>query len=61
MKRYVETLRTSPAREGFRVLAPGDREWAVAAEREIRGVTLDPATVEAFRALASAYQLVSPV
>lgn len=61
MKRYVETLRTSSAREGFKVLAPGDREWAVAAERDKRGVVLDPATVDAFRTLASAYQLVSPV
>jgi LDH2 family malate/lactate/ureidoglycolate dehydrogenase len=60
MKRYVETLRSSPAREGFRVLAPGDREWAVAAEREMHGVTLDPATIEAFRTLAATYQLVSP-
>ncbi len=61
MKRYVDTLRASPAREGFTVLAPGDREWAVAAEREKHGVALDPATVEAFRTLASTYQLVSPV
>jgi len=61
MKRYLDTLRASPAREGLTVLAPGDREWAVAAEREKHGVTLDPATVEAFRTLASTYQLVSPV
>ncbi len=60
MKRYVETLRTSPAREGFKVMAPGDREWAVAAERENHGVTLDPTTVDAFRTLASTYRLVSP-
>ncbi|MFC5758621.1 Ldh family oxidoreductase [Rhizobium sp. GCM10022189] len=60
MKRYVETLRTSPAREGFKVMAPGDREWAVAAEREKHGVTLDPATVDAFRTLAATYRLVSP-
>lgn len=60
MKRYVETLRASPARKGFKVLAPGDREWAVAAEREKHGVTLDPATVDAFRTLASRYRLVSP-
>jgi LDH2 family malate/lactate/ureidoglycolate dehydrogenase len=54
-------LRASPPRDGFRVMAPGDREWAVAAERERHGVTLDPATVEALRTLASTYQLASPV
>lgn len=49
MRRYVETLRTSPAREGARVMAPGDREWQVAAQRRAEGVTLDPVTLSGFR------------
>lgn len=58
MKRYVETLRASPARagadeEGKGVMAPGDREWAEAARRERDGVPLDPATVQAFARLAA--------
>ena len=34
----------SPAREGAEVMAPGDREWRVAAEREREGIPLDPET-----------------
>lgn len=60
MKRYLDTLRSSPAREGFKVMAPGDREWAVAAQRERDGVELDPATVGAFRALGSTYGVNTP-
>ncbi|MGI2033569.1 Ldh family oxidoreductase [Rhizobium panacihumi] len=55
MARYLEVLRNSPAREGQRVMAPGDREWAVAAEREKNGVVIDPATREAFAALGEKY------
>ncbi|MEB2847385.1 Ldh family oxidoreductase [Endobacterium cereale] len=55
MMRYLEVLRNSPTREGQRVMAPGDREWAVAAEREKNGVVIDPATREAFSALGQKY------
>jgi LDH2 family malate/lactate/ureidoglycolate dehydrogenase len=55
MTRYVETLRSSPARAGASVMAPGDREWKVARHREANGVELDPATREAFGKLANAY------
>ncbi|WP_128255607.1 Ldh family oxidoreductase [Falsirhodobacter deserti] len=48
MRRYVETLRSSPVREGCCVMAPGDREWQVAAQRQEEGVTLDPATLSGF-------------
>lgn len=51
MARYLDVLRSSPAREGQSVMAPGDREWAVAAEREKNGVVIDPATRAAFSAL----------
>lgn len=60
MQRYVEVLRTSPAREGLRVMAPGDREWRVAREREQIGVPLDPATRDAFAALAERHGLTPP-
>lgn len=60
MRRYVEVLRTSPAREGLKVMAPGDREWAVAARREKEGVPLDPETRDAFAALAERYGLSAP-
>jgi LDH2 family malate/lactate/ureidoglycolate dehydrogenase len=61
MKRYVETLRTSQAREGAVVMAPGDREWKVARQRDAHGVELDPATKEAFHDLASRYDVPMPV
>lgn len=48
MTRYLQHLRASRAREGGMVLAPGDREWAVARAREQDGVELDPATAAAF-------------
>jgi len=60
MQRYLEVLRSSPPREGMRVMAPGDREWAVAQEREQRGVPLDPATWEAFAKLGEGYGLAVP-
>jgi LDH2 family malate/lactate/ureidoglycolate dehydrogenase len=60
MRRYVEVLRTSPARDGMTVMAPGDREWKVAEERRLSGLPLDPATREAFAALAEKHGLVPP-
>lgn len=60
IKRYVEVLRTSPAREGMTVMAPGDREWKVAEERARSGLPLDPATRDAFAALAEEHGLTPP-
>ncbi len=60
MQRYVEVLRSSPPRDGTRVMAPGDREWVVADDREKRGVPLDPATREAFVKLAERFGLEAP-
>jgi LDH2 family malate/lactate/ureidoglycolate dehydrogenase len=60
MTRYLEVLRTSPAREDCTVMAPGDREWQVAAERDANGVHVDPATREAFKSLARRYGLEAP-
>jgi len=42
---YLGALRGSPAREGARVMAPGDREWEVAVERKDKGIPLDPDTI----------------
>ncbi len=42
--RYLDSLRGAPARAGGRVMAPGDREWAVAADRRANGVPVDPET-----------------
>ncbi|KKB08226.1 Ldh family oxidoreductase [Devosia chinhatensis] len=43
---YLSSLRASPARPGGGpVMAPGDREWQVMAERERDGVPLDPDTI----------------
>jgi LDH2 family malate/lactate/ureidoglycolate dehydrogenase len=50
--RYLTLLRASPARPGRTVLAPGDREWAVAQDRRENGIQLDPVTTADFVRLA---------
>jgi LDH2 family malate/lactate/ureidoglycolate dehydrogenase len=60
MKRYLEVLRESPAREDCKVMAPGDREWAVAAKREREGAPVDPVTREAFSELAARFSVSPP-
>jgi LDH2 family malate/lactate/ureidoglycolate dehydrogenase len=50
--RYLELLRASPSRPGRKVMAPGDREWAVALERRENGIVLDPLTAASFAELA---------
>jgi len=44
MAQYLAGLRGSPARDGATVLAPGDREWQVMAERDRTGIPVDPDT-----------------
>lgn len=44
MAAYLAALRAAPAQEGAKVLAPGDREWRVEAEREKTGIPIDPDT-----------------
>jgi LDH2 family malate/lactate/ureidoglycolate dehydrogenase len=61
MRRYVETLRNSPARAGAKVLAPGDREWAEASRREAEGIPIDPETERAFRELGLQYGIEVPL
>lgn len=60
MARYLEQMRASRRREGAEVMAPGDREWRVAGERERDGVALDPATASAFDALSVRYGVPVP-
>lgn len=60
MRRYLERLRTSRARQNGQVMAPGDREWKVAEERERNGVALDPATATAFEELSKRYGVAFP-
>ncbi|OAE41848.1 Ldh family oxidoreductase [Agrobacterium tumefaciens] len=60
MKRYLEVLRESPVREDCKVMAPGDREWAVAAKREREGAPVDPVTRAAFLELAAKFSVDPP-
>jgi LDH2 family malate/lactate/ureidoglycolate dehydrogenase len=60
MQRYLDTLHASPVRAGGTVLAPGDREWAEAARREMQGVPIDPATERAFQELSALYGIALP-
>ena len=45
MLRYLAGLRGSTVREGGRVMAPGDREWAEMDDRKAKGIPVDPDTV----------------
>jgi LDH2 family malate/lactate/ureidoglycolate dehydrogenase len=60
MRRYVDALRRSRARDGEAVMAPGDREWAEADRRERDGIPIDPETEAALRRLASRFGLEPP-
>jgi LDH2 family malate/lactate/ureidoglycolate dehydrogenase len=53
--RYLELLRTSQPQPGRTVMAPGDREWAVAQSRREGGITLDPVTAAGFADLSRTY------
>jgi LDH2 family malate/lactate/ureidoglycolate dehydrogenase len=55
--RYLELLRASPAQPGRKVLAPGDREWAVALDRRKNGIKLDPVTSASYVVLAQTLQI----
>tara|TARA_B100000780_G_scaffold3825_1_gene3088 strand:- start:993 stop:2066 length:1074 start_codon:yes stop_codon:yes gene_type:complete len=60
MTRYLSLLRGSKPRAGQRVMAPGDREWARAAQRQVQGIPLDPVTVANFSQLAEDYKVRLP-
>ena len=47
MRRYLDALRLSPVREGSPPpMAPGDREWRVAMQRERDGIPIDRDTAD---------------
>jgi len=60
MDRYLTHLRGSKPQAGKTVMAPGDREWAEAAERRKRGIPLDPVTVTGFRDICDRYDVAFP-
>jgi LDH2 family malate/lactate/ureidoglycolate dehydrogenase len=60
MKHYLDGLRTSQARAGETVMAPGDREWAEHDRRIAEGVPVDPATAGSFADLAARFGLPLP-
>jgi LDH2 family malate/lactate/ureidoglycolate dehydrogenase len=61
MLRYLNALRSSPAIEGRKVMAPGDREWAECDLRAREGIPLDPETQAAFDRLAQQFGLDPPI
>lgn len=52
MHAYLSDLRAQPSRPDTRVMAPGDREWAVEAERRERGIPVSEPLAQAFDELA---------
>jgi LDH2 family malate/lactate/ureidoglycolate dehydrogenase len=62
MKRYLANVRSAPPAEDAALapMAPGDREWAVEAERLRAGIPVDPDTVAAFGDLAGKYGIEPP-
>lgn len=52
MHAYLSDLRRQPAREGARVMAPGDREWAIEAERAAHGIPISAPLWDEFDRLA---------
>ena len=59
MQRYLSLLRNSNAKEKSSVMAPGDREWQTARQRDKNGVVLDPVTIEQFKLLAERFGISS--
>ena len=59
MQRYLSLLRNSTAKQKSFVMAPGDREWQIARQRDKNGVVLDPVTSEQFKLLAERFGILS--
>mgnify|MGYP003328767458 FL=1 len=60
MQNYLQELRALPAQEGMAVMAPGDREWRVKAERSELGVPIPAYLEEEFRRLCGIYGVKEP-
>ena len=59
MERYLNLMRKSKAKENAYVMAPGDREWKIAHDRDKHGVVLDPVTSKQFKLLADRFEISS--
>jgi len=59
MQRYLNLLRNSASKEKSVVMAPGDREWQTAHDRDKNGVFLDPVTIKQFKLLADRFGISS--
>jgi len=55
MATYIHDLRAEPAQPGCRVMAPGDREWEVQAQREEQGIPIDPCMWQQFEKLSQEF------
>ncbi|MGD1876384.1 MAG: Ldh family oxidoreductase [Kiloniellaceae bacterium] len=53
LRRYLDALRGQAALPGERVMAPGDREWAVERDRATDGIPLDSHNWQVFGTLAA--------
>lgn len=57
MRTYLDALRSQPALDNEQVMAAGDREWAVEAERSVAGIPLDAHNWQLFSELAARFSL----
>src|SRR5262249_22688595 len=57
MGAYLEDLRAQPAHPGTQVMAPGDREWAVEAQRRRDGIPISQALAHEFGHLADRLEI----
>jgi LDH2 family malate/lactate/ureidoglycolate dehydrogenase len=57
MQAYLRDLRQQTARPGTRVMAPGDREWGVEAERQAQGIPISAPLEREFELLAERLQI----
>ena len=57
MAEYLAAIRGQAAQPGEKVMAAGDREWAVEAERRARGIPLDEPNWQLFDGLARKFAL----
>jgi len=53
MRAYLSDLRSQPTREGGKLMAAGDREWQVEAERREHGIPISESLAQGFDKLAA--------
>lgn len=57
MRAYLSDLRAQPARPGTQVMAPGDREWAIEAQRLEHGIPISEPLWKEFDRLADRFHI----